>query len=194
MLQLGVCLFTFVVVVFRDVGKMDQELFDVILSTLTEKGHIHAWKSELMYQAVRPMYESGVLPRIKVGNGEKGDPEKLLKLRLLMDLLNKLGLNYTRKMLLTEVDEANEVDLDSGLDRIVKEKAEDQEPYLQTLWRLSGKTKEADQSTTDQSILPENNRTTNDPETTQDLFETAIDMKIDEMTLEDSQNQSLGLE
>lgn len=173
---------------------MDQELFDVILSTLTEKGHIHAWKSELMYQAVRPMYESGVLPRIKVGNGEKGDPEKLLKLRLLMDLLNKLGLNYTRKMLLTEVDEANQADLDSGLDRIVKEKAEDQEPYLQTLWRLSGETKEADQSTTDQSILPENNRTTNDPETTQDLFETAIDMKIDEMTLEDSQNQSLGLE
>lgn len=84
---------------------MEPELFDVILGTLTERGHIHAWKSELMYQAVKPLYETGVIPRRKVDFGEN---RNVLKLRLLMDLLAQLGLDNTRKMLLSEVDVGDE--------------------------------------------------------------------------------------
>lgn len=163
---------------------MDQdELFDVILRTLTEKGHIQAYKSELMYRAVKPLYESRVLERIKVLNGEEKDRSRnLIKLRLLMDLLKKLNLESSWQMLLAEVDPDGE-DLETGLENFLKETAENdrQEPVLSALLRIASPAvdNEKDQCPTEE-ITP-----SKDPESSQDLFETAIDIKLDEMTIVD---------
>lgn len=152
---------------------MDQELFDVILNTLTDKGHIQAWKSEILCRAVRPLYETRVLTPVKVGQDD------LLKLRLLMDLLNKLQLNNTKDMLLCELD-AEGVDLESGLTEILGTRAE---PYLQVLWELAGYTEESCGRDTHQSSPVK------DLQASQDLFETAIDLKLDEMSIEDQDRE-----
>lgn len=50
----------------------DQELFDVISSTLKDKGFINKWKSELMLLAVQPLYETRVLPCVRLENDPEG--------------------------------------------------------------------------------------------------------------------------
>lgn len=47
-------------------------MFDVISSTLKDKGFINKWKSELMLLAVQPLYETRVLPCVRLENDPEG--------------------------------------------------------------------------------------------------------------------------
>lgn len=157
---------------------MEPELFDVILGTLTERGHIQAWKSELMYHAVKPLYETGVIPRKKV---DIGDNRNVLKLRLLMDLLAQLGLDNTRKMLLSEVDVGDE-DIQADIPDLAEKRKNTEEPLLNVLLRITGHGDQEDTTAQDQEHLPDLNSSSKDL-ANEDLFETAVEELLGDMTI-----------
>lgn len=159
--------------------KMEQELFDVILGTLNEKGYIQTWKSDMMCRAVKPLYTTGVLPRRKVLKSDSEDD--FLKLHLLMDLLTQLGLDNTRKMLLTEVDAGDE-DLVKGVADLSDKKTDAKEPLLHVLMRIAGHFEQEDETAKDQERLPDPNSSSKDLEN-EDLFETAIEEQLGDLTI-----------
>lgn len=156
-----------------------EELFDVILNNLTEKGYIHTWKSELMYWTVKPLYESGVLKRIKLksDNETEVDQRRLLKFRLLLDFLDKLGLEKTKQMLMCEL-EADKIDLNEIIPELTSKMENEQETYLGVLFRMTDN--RINTSTTMNEARASGSPPKYQPDRSQDFFVTATDIKIDE--------------
>lgn len=152
----------------------DQELFDVISSTLREKGFIQQWKSELMLRAVQPLYKASELPCVRLEN----ENYNILKLQLLLDLFEKLGLENTKQMITSEVDTK---DLDSKVhikEFMQKTTLAENEPFISALWRTSGPGY-MDSVTADDPEVPaedvgSSTKEIDCDESQHDLFETAI--------------------
>lgn len=151
-------------------------MFDVISSSLNEKGYLQTWKSEILHRAVKPLFEAGVLKPRNVFLDGKRDDRQILKLKLLLDVLNKLGLRNTKEMLALEAG-ADLKELEDGRDDLFGIRPEDRETQLDVLWRICGKEYLLANDSATVPAPSEDDKEEQDKDTTeesQDPFETAV--------------------